>query len=115
MMFRLLNLILAAGAAYFVFVNSYAEFYEYLPAYSRLKEVNTAPSVLRENTMGLRELYINAFEQSALYAFLTFVTSFIVLEYVRVGNLFGSVFKGMKSDYQVITNKSGGRTEGDQA
>lgn len=50
-------------------------------------------SVLRENSTGLRDLYNNAFEKSVIYSLIVFVISFIVLEYIRLGNIIMDIFK----------------------
>lgn len=105
MIFRLINVAFALIVSYIVFYNSYEEFYSYLPTYDKLKAINTEEritQVLRENSMGLRDLYNHAFEQSMLYAFVTFIISMLVFEYIRAGNLLVNIFKGMKDDVKVI-------------
>lgn len=85
---RLLIILMSSYVSYKVFYSSYDEFDSYLPAYSKLQEINNATStssLLRENTMGLREIFTNAFEKSTIYAAISFLISAGSLEYIRRG------------------------------
>ena len=94
--FRIFNLLISIYVSYKAFNFIYHELYSYLPELRTLESLNNATAigiVLRENSMGLRELYNNAFEKSIIYSLIVFVISFIVLEYVRLGNILMDSFK----------------------
>lgn len=103
MLFRLINVLISLIIAYLVHVITWSELYSYLPSVDKLQAVNNSSNlsaILRENSMGLRELYKEIFERSLLYAFVTFITSLFVLSYIKAGNWIVYYFKGMPSEKQ---------------
>ncbi|PZD95193.1 hypothetical protein DNH61_11580 [Paenibacillus sambharensis] len=84
MLFRILNIILSLVVASAVFTKIYDEYYSYLPDYEKLELVNNSDFLI-ENSHGLRDLYNHAFEQSVLYAFMSFIILVLILEYIRHG------------------------------
>jgi hypothetical protein len=90
-----------------VFRGFFAEYYSYLPDWSKLQSLNYAPNistVLRENSNNLRDLYNHAFEMSVIFALISFLISLSVLEYIRTGNIFAALFNNIRNDYKDIKN-----------
>lgn len=101
MLFRAINVAISLVVAYLVYTFTWHEFYDYLPSYDKLKALNeasTASAMLRENSLGLRELYYRAHEKSLLYGFISLFTSLFLLSYIKAGNWIMYYFSGMKRE-----------------
>lgn len=101
MLFRLINVIVSLAIGYLVHVITCNELYSYLPSMDKLSLINNntnIAAILRDNSMGLRELYSKTFEQTLIYGFVSFITSLFVLSYIKAGNWIVYYFKGMPSE-----------------
>jgi hypothetical protein len=104
-LFRIFNVIISGVAAKFVFSKVYDEYYSYLPKYEKLDTLNNAPNiavVLRENSLGLRELYNHALERSILYSAISFIALIFLLEYLKAGNFIFKYFNISEKKAKVL-------------
>lgn len=84
---RILNVSISSYLAYLSFDLFYKKFMTYVPIINTLDLLNTQvgtglTSLLRENSLGYREMYYHAYEKSLLFSFVVFVSGIILIEYI---------------------------------
>lgn len=81
---KYLHVLASLFLAYIAFRVFYDEFYRYLPEIDLLNRMNSnVGGTLAQNMGTIRDQYNHAFEKSIFYSFVTFITTFVILEYIQ--------------------------------
>lgn len=96
---KVIHFVIAAFIGKVAFDFIYSGYMSYMPedlSFSTLREG------LNEQVNEIRKIYIGFYDKSLVAGFLTFVTSFVSLEYIQPIKFFNIFFKDMKKDVKEI-------------
>lgn len=83
---RIVNILISTSISIFAYKSAYIHYLNYLPDIKILDYLNNTTtnlsSILRDNSIGFRELYYHASEKSVIFAIIVFIISFSLIEYV---------------------------------